>query len=272
MIPKSIQGKEGSGQMENAAITIMSFNVQHWRRLNSNFPLMKHIIDQYRPDLIAFQEFMRIAGETDTRTALMADYPYYYAYEGDGERYFNPVAFASKIPFEDIAGGVYRAQYAASGENRGYIRAHIRVRDQIVTLYNTHLEVVPTAEASRTVRTAQAMELLEMMKRDRSAICVGDFNTADCFDRTGADYRLIIRPFLEEGYHSANCSDQHGFFKTWFDGNTMAVSENCGCLDQIITTADIAIDSVAVNREKENPDNTEYIDHFPIVAVCHIRG
>ena len=263
-------GKERVQKMESTAITIMSFNVQQWHRLNSNFSLMKHIIDQYHPDVIALQEFTQTAGGTDTRTVLFADYPFYHVYKGDGEGVFNPIAVVSKIPFEDISGNVYQAQYTASGEKRGFIKARIRIRGIPVTVYNTHLEVMPTADASRTIRTAQAMELLNMMKQDENAICIGDFNTADCFDENGADYAMIIRPFLEEGYHSANCSDQHGFLKTWFDGNTPEVSEHCGCLDQIFTTSNIVIDNVTVDKEKDNPRNTEYIDHFPIVAYCHL--
>lgn len=258
--------------MEGTTITVMSFNVQQWRRLNSNFTLMKHIIDEYHADVIALQEFKRFGGETDTRTTLFADYPYYFAYEGDGEGLFNPIAIVSRFPFEEIAGHVYQAQCAESGEKRGYIQARIRIGGHLIGLFNTHLEILRTADASRPVRTAQAMELLELMKREKAAICTGDFNTADCFDQSGADYLPIIRPFLDAGYHSANCSDQHGFLKTWFDGNTVDISENCGCLDQIITTSGIDIVDVAVNTEKNNPENTEYIDHFPIVATCNIRS
>ena len=110
------------------------------------------------------------------------------------------------------------------------------------------------------------------MQGEEYAICCGDFNTADCLNTSGLDYTAVIKPFIDQNYHSANCSAQHGFLRTWYDGNTIADSSEAWCLDQIITTTNIDIDHVVVNKDKNRNDNENVLDHFPIVAYCRING
>lgn len=252
--------------LEETSFVVMSFNVKRFTGLNSNLVVLKNIIDKYEPSVIALQEFVTSVNAISVYRTLFANYPYYYYYTGAT----NPICIVSKYEFDDVTGVVYQDQ--ESYENRGYILAHITVNNNSVALLNTHLEILPSADSSRTTRTAQAAELLTAMQGEEYAICCGDFNSADCFNVDGLDYIGSIKPFIDEGYHSANCSNQHGFLKTWYDGYTISASSDAWCLDQIITTSNIDIDNVIVNKDKNDSDNASELDHFPLVAYCHING
>ena len=246
-----------SNTLKNTELTVMSFNVQRWTGLNSNYVLMKSIFDNYLPDVICVQEQAGSPGAVSD--SILCNYRYVYQYNG----VTTPIAIYSKRPFASVNGYLYAAQ---GSENRGYIKAVIDVNGNDVAVYTTHLDL------DSTVRTAQATELFNQMKSERYAIVTGDFNSFNAIDSTGSDYIAQIKQFIDEGYHSANCSNQHGFLFTYYNGNTIASSTNKHCLDQIITTTNIDIDTVIVDKSKDNDANTSYLDHFPIVAYCHVNG
>lgn len=246
-------------------LTVMSFNVQRWSGLNSNIDLIKKIIAKHDPDIIGFQEFRKTISGADVYTTLFADYPYNY-YMGSVE---NPTGVVSKYELSDASSVVFATQ--GTNEKRGYSKAYFTFNKQKVCWLNTHMEWGSNGADARDIRNAQAAELLEVMKQERYAICTGDFNTADCYDTNGADYLGQIKPFIDQGFHSANSSDQHGFLATGFD--SAALDTKYYCIDEIIATSNIDINIVEVDKQKSD-ENTDgrILDHLPIVAYCRVNG
>ena len=103
--------------------------------------------------------------------------------------------------------------------------------------------------------------------------CAGDFNVADCHGKASDEYIANIKPFIDEGYHSANCSDQHGFLATYYNGTSVNNYNICECIDEIITTSNIDINMVTVDKQKSDA-NTDglALDHLPIIAHCRVNG
>lgn len=247
-------------------LVVMSFNVQKWQGLNSDVNLMKTIIDAYRPDIICLQEYREIISDLGVYSSLFAEYPYHYY----GSTILNPVGIVSKYALTDASTVLYETQGA---ETRGYAKAYITFNQNKICLVNTHLEVLPSADESREIRTAQAAELLEVMRAEQYAICAGDFNVADCYNKTGADYIAVIKPFIDEGYHSANSSEQHGFLPTAYVGTTVNDYTLRTCIDEVITTSNIDINMVIVDKQKSDANiNSLSLDHLPIVAYCRVNG
>ena len=248
------------------SIVVMSFNPQRWEGLNSDITLMRKIIDTYKPDIIGLQEYREKIAGSDVYSAVFADYPYHYY----ASAIYNPVGIVSKYPLSSVSTVLYASQ---GSEKRGYTKAYITVNQQKICWLNTHLEILPTTEDSREIRTAQARELIGVMKAERYAICTGDFNAGDCHDKTDPDYIEVIKPFLQEGYHSANSSDQHGFLATFYDGITVNNFTRYACIDEVITTSNIDITAVDVDKQKSTANkNGLFLDHLPIVAHCRING
>lgn len=245
-------------------LTVMCFNAQFWSGLNADRNLIRRIVDTYSPDIIMLQECRNFAA--DIFTAVFGDYPYHYL----ASEIYNPVSILSKHEMSDISTVLFTTQ-AEDGEVRGYARAYITANRQKICLMNTHLEVMGANQSN--VRHAQALELLEAMKAERYAICAGDFNVADCHNNKSAEYIANIKPFIDEGYHSANCSDQHGFLPTFYSGTTVDDYTRRECIDEIITTSNIDINMVTVDKQKSDA-NTEGLglDHLPIVAYCRVNG
>lgn len=245
---------------------VMCFNVQRWQGLNSNAALMKKIIDTYQPDIIALQEFTETIGESNIYSTVFAGYPYHY-FASDIQ---NPVGIISKYQLSDTTTTIYESQGA---ERRGYAKVYFTVNQQRICLLNTHLEIMPSTEESRTVRTEQAQELISVMRSERYAICCGDFNVGNCHDKTDADYIAVIKPFLDEGYHSANSSDQHGFLATFYDGTKVNNYTRYACIDEILTTSNIDINMVTVDKAKSDANTSgAALDHLPIIAYCRVNG
>lgn len=260
---------ESTGVSDTVApynLVVMSFNVQKWQKLNSDATLMKRIIDTYKPDIIGLQEYTQTISGASVYSTIFKDYPYHYF----GSSIFNPVGIVSKYALTDTSTVIYASQGA---EKRGYTKAYFTFNQQKICWLNTHLEIMPTTAGSRKVRTAQAQELLNVMKAEPYAICTGDFNCGMCHDDTDPDHTAVMKPFLDLGYHSANSSHQHGFLATWLGGTSISNSREYWCIDQVITTSNIDINMVTVDKQKNDANTNAYpLDHFPIVAYCRVNG
>lgn len=243
-------------------LVVMSFNVQKWTKLNSDVNLMKKIIDTYKPDIIGLQEYRESISGSSVYSAIFEDYPYHYY----GSSITNPVGIVSKYALTDTSTVIYSTQ---GNETRGYTKAYFTFNHQKICWLNTHLN----AAGSVAVRQGQAQELLDVMKAEPYAICTGDFNCGMCHDDTDPEHTAVMKPFLDLGYHSANSSHQHGFLATWLDGSSISNTKEYWCIDQVITTSNIDINMVTVDKQKNDANANAYpLDHFPIVAYCRVNG
>lgn len=243
--------------LNSTKLCVMSFNVQKWTGLNSNYPLMADIIYKYAPDILCVQEQASNPGAISN--SLLVNYRNYYQSSG----ITTPIGIYSKYSLETMETVIYQTQ---GSETRGYIHATFTYNKNTVHVFNTHLDL------DVATRHAQATELFNAAKLYDYAIVCGDFNSFEASSESGADYTGEIKQYIEAGMHSLNCSNQHGFLYTYHNGNTIATSTLKHCLDQIFTTSNIDINKVFVDKSKDSDSNASYLDHFPIIAYCHVNG
>lgn len=239
-----------------SGLVIMTYNVQYFSGLNANTTMQEDILSTYNADIIGLQE-LGSGAMPAVGAEVLADYPHIYL----GIQ-TNKTGIASKVPLSNISASTFSNQ---GGETRGYQKAYLTHNGKSICWINAHL-ATSTNEAAKV---AQAGELFDMVQGEEYFIITGDFNTGGGYTTAAPEYATIMKQFIDAGYHSANYSDQHGFFKTWINGKT---AESSGAAtDQIITSANITIDTVILDTIKISyADGTQNIDHIPLIAEVTI--
>jgi len=237
-------------------LVVMSYNVQWFSGINSNQSMQEAILNTYNADIIGLQELgasMPSLGDT-----LLSGYPYIQL----GSQ-TNKTGFASKLALSNVSSANFTNQ---ASETRGYQKAYFIAKGKTICWINTHLET----STYETVKVAQAQEIFNLVQNEEYFIITGDFNTV-CKSVNDTEYTTIMKQFIDAGYHSANCSSQHGFLNTWTADST--VSGTWYPCDHIITSANIDIDTVTVDTTKITvaEQTGQSIDHLPIVAYLIIN-
>ena len=245
-------------QVYNPSFSVMSYNIQRYDGLNSNTQMQEDIINAYSPLIIGLQE-LGSSGAVD-RNSVFANCGYDYTYAGTQP---NRTALVSKRQLSDVSFSLYQNQ---GGENRGYNTSHISYGGKTILWINTHLEAY-----GANVRAAQAGELFSLVENEPYFIITGDLN-APCKSVNDTEYVSCIKQFVDAGFHCANCSSEFGFLDTFTEGKSL--NEKAWlCLDHIITSANITINSVTVDDRKIAiaEQSNQVIDHLPIIANVTIN-
>ena len=239
-------------------LVVMSNNIGRWGDSSSVESLQAEIFGAYNPDIICFQEFQRWqdpVGIPAIAQRLLPDYPYKYVCS-DANRH----AVVSKIIVQDYTVHQHIAQdiYGHS-----YSTATITVGGKDIFLVNAHL----ATSTYESVKVAEAGEIFDVVKdRERFIMC-GDFNTV-CKSTDHAEYTSMMKPFVDAGFNVANCNPVRGFNNTWTGGTSYSdVWYPC---DHIITSANIAMNSVYFDQRKVLADTGLIIDHIPVIAYLTI--
>ena len=243
--------------IDGVDITVMSYNVQSFTDLNGNQSMQETILNTYDADIIGFQEMTQRNVMPDIATALLVDYPYTYLGE-QGTK----TAFASKYALSNYS---FTAFQNVSTGARGYQKAYFTVDDKTICWINTHL----ATSQEETYKVAQAQEIFNAVQNELYFIITGDFNTG-CESTAEEEYTTIMKQFIDAGYHSANCSNQHGFIGTWTNGTT--ADSHFEPTDHIITSANIYIRNVIADTTKIDvaAQTGQTIDHLPLIAFLTI--
>lgn len=237
-------------------MTVMSYNVQWLSGLNSNQTMQREILDEYNADIIGIQEWTTMGTTKPTDMDLFSNYN--YSYLGIQT---NKTAIVSKPSLTDVEGHVFTTQ---GNETKGYQTCRFDYGDKDILWINAHMFY-----DDMTIISAQCTEIFNLVQNEPYFIITGDFNIK-CKDTTSAWYTSCMKQFVDAGYNSANCSEQHGFLDTWTDAKN--VSGTWYCLDQIITSPNLEIVEVIVDQIKlDYLDGTNAIDHLPIIARLKIN-
>lgn len=238
-------------------IKVMSYNVQWFSGINSNETMQEEIIDEYNVDIIGLQELTLGSSIPSLGSAIFDAYDYQYI----GSQY-NKTGIVSKTALSNKTSALFVNQ---ASENRGYDKGYFTFNGKTICLINTHLET----SSNESVKVAQAKEVFDLVENEEYFIITGDFNTV-CKSVNDTEYNTIMKQFIDSGYHSANCSEQHGFINTWTDGST--ASGTWYPCDQIITSGNIIITNVVVDDSKiaVAEQTGQSIDHLPIIAYLTI--
>lgn len=242
----------------SSGLVVMSYNVQWFSELNANQEMQTEIIETYLPNIIGLQELSFTNSMPALGQVLFSDYPY----SAIGTQQ-NKSGIVSKIALSGVTSVLYSTQ--ASADTRGYQKAYFQFNGKTICWLNTHLET----SSYESAKVAQAHELFEAVQNEDYFIITGDFNTV-CKSVNDTEYTTIMKQFIDAGYHSANCSEQHGFIDTWTGGKS-ASSTWYPC-DHVITSANIDIDNVIVDTSKIDVAaiTGQTIDHLPIIAYLTI--
>ena len=237
-------------------MTVMSFNVQWNSGLNSDFGMQRAIFDAYNADIIGIQEWTTMGTTKPTDISTL--------YGNYNESYIgiqtNKTALVSKPHLTDVVGHVFENQ---GNEVKGYQTACFNYGDKDIFWVNAHMFY-----DDQTIIAKQVKEIFDLVQDKEYFIITGDFNIT-CKSVSDSVYANTIKQFIDAGYNSANCSEQHGFLNTWTDSKDG--SGTWYCLDQIITSANLEIIEVIVDQTKlDYLDGTNSIDHLPIIAKLKI--
>jgi len=240
-------------------IKIMAYNVGQWytgdhvnvpeSEEDAYYALQGGIIERNDPDILLLEEYTAQFGESGkTALSLLSAYPYRHTItDGSATNGLQRAVF-SKFPIKRYTEHNYISVY---------------YYDSCVINDDIFLCIVHLPWNNRANRISCANIMLEDAQTSgyKYFIFGGDFNTADYYDTTGADY-AVIQPFITAGCHVANGTN-FGFIPTYSDYSDMTDYQ---CLDNIITSPNITILDAYTDNTKATDDIIAKIDHLPFIA------
>lgn len=250
------------------SIKVMQYNCGQWydgghdnvpaSKDAEYYDLQTKMIDDANPDILALEEYtaqFSKAGRT-ALSFLSQRFTYYHEQTDGTTTTVTQRAIFSKYPISDYV--THRFQ-DADNNTYYYDTCTIMVGDTPVHFIITHLHW-----NNRTYRNNESALILADANNYETVIICGDMNTVDCYNTSGADYNAVLKKFVDDGYHLANGGD-FGFIYTLENSGTEY------CLDNIITSSNILIESVYADRTKINDEITDATDHLPLIATLQIN-
>lgn len=246
-------------------LTVMTYNVQWFTRINSQQAMQQKIISDYDADIIGVQELSQNGVIPSLGQLVFADYQYQQL-----SNHKNYMGMMSKLPLSNIVIADYETQdpedASRYNETRAYMMADITFGGKVITWINTHLCYLTTAP-----KYAQMAELFDIAEQKEYCIITGDFNNT-ASSVSDNDYINMFKPYVDAGYNLANCSPSAGFTKTCSDLTTATTTADLiNPCDSIITSGNIDIVDVVFDTTKFSYLNGDPIDHIPVIAELQIN-
>ena len=240
-------------------LTVMTYNVQWFTKINSQQAMQQAIIDEYDADIIGLQELSTNGSVPSLGRTVLSDYTLRLS------NHKNYMAFASKITLSNvvIADFVNQDPVDASeyNETRAYMMADISVGGKTVKWINTHL-----APNTASYRYLQMAEVFDLAEQSEYVVITGDFNCL-CGEIGDAEYVNMVKPFVDAGYNVANCTQSHGITKTWTNKTSVtSLADFTYPTDNIIVSSNINILDIIYDLTKLSYQNGQPLDHVPIIA------
>lgn len=243
-------------------LKVMEYNVGQWYYgSGTNVPadkdqeyydLQNGMIQRANADVLFICEYWDMFSQAGrTALSMLSQYYPYIETQGGSSGYYGR-AICSKYPISNWTHHAY-----ANDANRYYDSVDLTVNGVQITALVTHL-------STDSKRNTQINELISYLSSLDRFICAGDYNTltiTDSVTTDAGDYTNIITPLLNAGFNCANCSTQ--FLVTYSDDPE---SPYVGCLDNIVTSSNIDIESAYVDTTKLTDSLTERADHMPLIA------
>lgn len=253
---------------EPVDMVVMTYNVGQWyigdggnipsAKYADYYALQRGIISKYDPDIVAFQEYYDPFSSGHTVESVIGEY--FSNHVNNATSGYSAKAIYTK----DLAIGNYQAVSFQTGSSQNYIKGSITVGGRTVWLLDAHL----ATSSQESNKVAQAAELFAAVSVLDYFIIFADFNTV-CKSVSDTEYTTIMKQFIDAGFHSANCSEQHGFIDSWTGGKSLL--DTWYPCDHIITSANISINRVVADQTKVEDLIDETIDHIPLVAEITIN-
>lgn len=247
------------------ALKVMQYNVGQWyvgdhdnvpaAEDEAYFLLQNSIIETYDADILLLEEYtaqFSKAGRT-ALSMLTERYPYYHEQTDGTTTTVTQRAVFSKYPLSDYTTHALHAGYY-------FDTCYVTVNGKNIYLGCAHFHW-----NNPDYRAAEAESVLADISGKPYVIFGGDLNTADCFDTSGEGYLTVVKKFVDAGYTVGN-GGEFGFIPTYGGGT----SELTSCLDNIIVTPNITINSIIADQTKLTDSIVAKIDHVPLVATLTV--
>ena len=254
-------------------IKVMQYNVGQWYdgghdnvpadKDEAYYELQSGMIAAANADVLILEEYtaqFSKAGRT-ALSMLQANYPYYHEETNGTTTTVTQRAIFSKYPISNYSAH----KYGSTGGNYYYDTCTITIDGVDILFAVTHMYY--NSNGSTTERAREAQVLINAVSSAEYFVIGGDFNLLDCKSTSGADYQDVLKQFIDAGYHVANCAD-FGFLITYSD---QPVGTWTGCLDEIVTSSNIALSNVYVDETKLSDQLTDKTDHMPLIATLTIN-
>lgn len=232
-------------------IKVLSYNIHHGVGLDDALSLERiaQVIEGAGATIVGLQEVDRYFSERsnfEDQASILAnllDYEY---------------TFGGNLQFEPAAGQVENRQYGNAilskypiiesenihlnsfgNEQRGLLRATVNINGELINIFNTHLELDPTA------RMAQVKQLIEITSSySGPKVLMGDFNT----EPQSEELQLLLQ--------HTNFTDS---FSTIENANTFPANNPATRIDFIFTSSQI-------HNSNQQVIHQDASDHLPIVT------
>lgn len=249
---------------EAFAFKVMQYNCGQWyigdhdnvpsAKDSEYFNLQSGIIQNVDADIILLEEYTAQFSKTGrTALSMLEDmYPYYHEQTDGTTTTVTQRAIYSKYPISNYATHAFN-----DGSGYYFDTCDITISGLTIHFIYTHLHWNDISK-----RASEASVILADANQYDYVVIGGDFNTADNFSTSGADYIAVLKQFADAGYKLASGGD-FGFLKTYSSGSSVMES----CLDNIIISPTLAFASVTVDHTKETDGIPDVIDHEPMIAV-----
>lgn len=247
-------------------LTVMQYNVGQWYTGSGNrmpdsmydvySEMHRKIIKANNPSIVAFEEYLNPVITGFSVSDMI------------GDLLPNSIEAITSDNYHGKA--IYTRDLAMTGQIQqslpwgNLLRTTVQVGGKTVNIIATHW--------SNTAETrAQTSEIVfELAESLGNVILFGDINTT-CYSTEDQDYIDVMKRWVDAGYHCSNCSNEFGFYNTWFAGHnfeTVDYESRGAPNDCIITSPNIRINEVYLDRHKIPVCEALglRLDHAPMVA------
>lgn len=158
---------------QDTDIVIVSYNLRYAEAIDAAGSAFTETAPLNEADIILLQE-MDESGTADLARRLGTNYVYYPAsIAPDGDNFGN--AILSRWPLQEPKKLILPGLHPLTGQQRTATRATVRMGQEDIVVYSTHLEV---ATAPPAMRAAQVRAILADIPEDAPLVVIGgDFNT-----------------------------------------------------------------------------------------------
>ena len=229
------------------------------------YALQTEILQKNNFDILVLEEYTKQFSKTGRTAKSVLDPFFPYIREQGGDVVTNTYGrcICSKYPISN-----YTVRNYSSGTSNYFDSCNVTVGNVVFTVFVTHLHWSNTYPDS--TREAQVAQLISTASQYQNVIIGGDFNTGISKNHTDEEnkerYDDFVKPFVDNGFNSANFSD-FGDFVTCIDSNSTEYY-----LDNIYTSSNISITDSYVDETKKNDLLNDTIDHMPLVAIVEVTA
>ncbi len=249
--------------------TVMTYNVGQWYNgsglfmSEEQFPkyleLHKNIIDTYSPDILCVQEYCEgiMPGKSARDNLLtMERFPYMETAKSHNSNYnYVGKAICSVFPIEESTNSTFVTNGTHDSPN--YEKAYVWLSGRRVCIISAHPSAHPAA-ALQELHT-----LVDDLRDEEYFIVCADTNV----NLLDFGYKAALTAMFE--IYGVDCKLANGS-----DFGTHITHPNTGkAIDNIITSTNIVIKSVTVDKQKDAfyGDDLTNVDHYPMVAELYVN-